>query len=205
MQWRPGWFIVSTPGRPLFAGAVHMGSLNNSTTRPATRPKGTMTLQARDAAESSGEASTRLAESSISTDIGFLLAKLHAAGSVLNNAALAEFGLKERSYSVLALACGNLGPTQRELAEFLSLDPSQIVALIDELEQRGLVERKPGPSDRRQKLVTATKTGRTLHAAAQKAAQAAEAQQLAMLTGEEVASLRSILRKAVWSANPADR
>ncbi|WP_354349125.1 MarR family transcriptional regulator [Pseudarthrobacter sp. PvP090] len=164
-----------------------------------------MTLQARDAAESSGEASARLADSSISTDIGFLLAKLHAAGSVLNNAALAEFGLKERSYSVLALACGNLGPTQRELAEFLSLDPSQIVALIDELEHRGLVERKPGPSDRRQKLVTATKTGRTLHAAAQKAAQAAEAQQLAMLTGEEVASLRSILRKAVWSANPADR
>lgn len=123
-----------------------MGSLNNSTTRLATRPKGTMTQQVHDAAESSGETSTRLAESSISTDIGFLLAKLHAAGSVLNNAALAEFGLKERSYSVLALACGNLGPTQRELAEFLSLDPSQIVALIDELEQRGLVERKPGPS-----------------------------------------------------------
>lgn len=164
-----------------------------------------MTQQVHDAAESSGEVSTRLAESSISTDIGFLLAKLHAAGSVLNNAALAEFGLKERSYSVLALACGNLGPTQRELAEFLSLDPSQIVALIDELEQRDLVERKPGPSDRRQKLVSATKAGRTLHTAAQKAAQAAESRQLVMLTGEEVASLRSILRKAVWSGNPVER
>lgn len=191
--------------RRLFAGAVDVGSLNNSTTRLATCPKGTMTQQVHNAAVSSGEASTRLAESSISTDIGFLLAKLHAAGSVLNNAALAEFGLKERSYSVLALACGNLGPTQRELAEFLSLDPSQIVALIDELEQRGLVERKPGPSDRRQKLVSATKAGRTLHAAAQKATQAAEARQLAMLTGEEVASLRSTLRKAVWSANPMER
>ena len=33
----------------------------------------------------------------------------------------------------------------------------------------------------------------------------AEAQQLVMLTGEEVASLRSILRKAVWSANPGHR
>lgn len=164
-----------------------------------------MTQQVHDAAESSGEVSTRLAESSISTDIGFLLAKLHAAGSVLNNAALAEFGLKERSYSVLALACGNLGPTQRELAEFLSLDPSQIVALIDELQQRGLVERKPGPSDRRQKLVSATKAGRTLHTAAQKAAQAAESRQLVMLTGEEVASLRSILCKAVWSGDPVER
>lgn len=164
-----------------------------------------MTQQVNDAAESSVGAATRLAESSISTDIGFLLAKLHAAGSVLNNAALAEFGLKERSYSVLALACGSLGPTQRELAEFLSLDPSQIVALIDELEQRGLVERRPGISDRRQKLVAATTVGRTLHAAARKATQAAEAQQLGMLTGEEVDSLRFILRKAVWSGKPTDR
>ena len=134
--------------------------------------------------------------------MGFLLAKLHAAGSVLNNAALAEFGLKERSYSVLALACGDLGPTQRELADFLSLDPSQIVALIDELEQRGLVERKPGVSDRRQKLVAATAEGQKVHAAARKAAKAAEARHLSMLTAREVASLRSILGKAVWLGTP---
>ncbi|QCB96299.1 MarR family transcriptional regulator [Arthrobacter sp. PAMC25564] len=158
-----------------------------------------MTLQATDAVESSGGASSRLAESTISNDVGFLLAKLHAAGSVLNNAALAEFGLKERSYSVLALACGDLGPTQRELAEFLSLDPSQIVALIDELEQRGLVERKPGISDRRQKLVAATAEGRKVHAAAQQATKEAEARHLSILSAPEVASLRSILRKAVWS------
>ncbi|WP_211879798.1 MarR family winged helix-turn-helix transcriptional regulator [Pseudarthrobacter albicanus] len=161
-----------------------------------------MTLQATDAVGNSAEPSPRLAESSISNDVGFLLAKLHAAGSVLNNAALAEFGLKERSYSVLALACGDLGPTQRELADFLSLDPSQIVALIDELEQRGLVERKAGVSDRRQKLVAATAEGRKVHAAAQKAAKAAEARHLGMLTTQEVASLRSILRKAVWAETP---
>lgn len=158
-----------------------------------------MTLQATDAAESSSEPSSRLAQSSISNDVGFLLAKLHAAGSVLNNAALADFGLKERSYSVLALACGDLGPTQRELADFLSLDPSQIVALIDELEQRRLVERKPGVSDRRQKLVAATTEGQKVYAAAQQAARAAEARHLSMLTPREVASLRSILGKAVWA------
>jgi DNA-binding MarR family transcriptional regulator len=178
-----------------------MGSLNNSTNETAPCPKGIMTLQATDAVGNSSEPPALLAESSISNDVGFLLAKLHAAGSVLNNAALAEFGLKERSYSVLALACGNLGPTQRELAEFLSLDPSQIVALIDELEERGLVERKPGISDRRQKLVAATAEGRKVHAAAQKATKAAEARHLNMLTTQEVASLRSILRKAVWAEN----
>lgn len=158
-----------------------------------------MTLQATSALREPGGASSRLVESSISNDLGFLLAKLHAAGSVLTNAALAEFGLKVRSYSVLALACGNIGPTQREMAEFLSLDPSQIVALIDELEQHGLVERKPGISDRRQKLVVATAEGRKVQAAAQKAAKAAEARHLSMLSAQEVASLRSILRKAVWT------
>ncbi len=96
---------------------------------------------------------------SISQDLGFLLAKLHAAGSVLNNRALAEFDLKERSYSVLILANSGLEPTQREMADFLSLDPSQIVALVDELEKRGLVARAPGKQDRRAKTVTATAKG----------------------------------------------
>ena len=41
---------------------------------------------------------------------------------------------------MLTLANSGLEPTQRELADFLSLDPSQIVALMDELEKRGLVD-----------------------------------------------------------------
>ena len=49
-------------------------------------------------------AADKLVPASISSDAGFLLAKLHAAGSVVNNRALEEFDLKERSYSVLALA-----------------------------------------------------------------------------------------------------
>ena len=90
------------------------------------------------------EPAHRLGAASISQDLGFLLAKLHAAGSVLNNRALAAFDLKERSYSILILANSGLEPTQREMADFLSLDPSQIVALVDELEKRGLVVRAPG-------------------------------------------------------------
>ena len=115
------------------------------------------------ATEVDDEPGTELAEklmaATISQDAGFLLAKLHAGGSVLNNRALAEFGLKERSYSVLALANSELEPTQREMAEFLSLDPSQIVALIDELEKRGLVVRAPGKQDRRAKIVSSTPEG----------------------------------------------
>ena len=140
----------------------------------------------------------RLAESAIADDVGLLLAKLHAAGSVLNNAALADFGLRERSYSVLRLACSGLEPTQRELAEFLSLDPSQIVALVDELEKRGLVAREQGRTDRRQKIVLATADGEQLHAEAESALKECEERQLAALSAEEARTLRALLRKALW-------
>jgi DNA-binding MarR family transcriptional regulator len=136
---------------------------------------------------------------SISADAGFLLAKLHAAGSVLNNRALAGFGLKERSYSVLALANSELEPTQREMAEFLSLDPSQIVALIDELEKRGLVIRAPGKLDRRAKIVSATAEGSAVFRRAEGAAREAETAALAGLTDAEVGALKGLLRKALWS------
>jgi DNA-binding MarR family transcriptional regulator len=140
----------------------------------------------------------RLATSAIADDIGLLLAKVRAAGSVLNNRALADFGLRERSYSVLRLACSGLEPTQRELADFLSLDPSQIVALIDELEGQGLVAREQGRTDRRQKIVLATPAGERLHAQAEAALKSCESEQFAALSAAEVASLRALLQRTLW-------
>jgi DNA-binding MarR family transcriptional regulator len=140
----------------------------------------------------------KLMAATISQDAGFLLAKLHASGSVLNNRALAQFELKERSYSVLALANSELEPTQREMAEFLSLDPSQIVAIIDELEKRGLVLRAPGKQDRRAKIVSTTAEGSALFRQAEAAARAAEAAALSALSGAEVAELKGLLRQALW-------
>ena len=145
-----------------------------------------------------GAPAGKLMAATISRDAGFLLAKLHAAGSVLNNRALAAFDLKERSYSVLALANSGLEPTQREMAEFLSLDPSQIVALIDELEKRALVIRAPGKQDRRAKIVSATPEGTALFRKAEAAAHEAEAAALAGLSKTEAGALKGLLRKALW-------
>ncbi|OMH23704.1 MarR family transcriptional regulator [Tersicoccus phoenicis] len=145
-----------------------------------------------------GTRPSRLAQAAIADDIGLLLAKLHAAGSVLNNRALAAVDLRERSYSVLRLACSGLEPTQRELAEFLSLDPSQIVALVDGLEQRGLVVREQGRTDRRQKIVLATPAGERIHAQAAAAVRACEREQLAGLDDDDAATLRALLRRALW-------
>ncbi|MGR0158797.1 MarR family winged helix-turn-helix transcriptional regulator [Paenarthrobacter nitroguajacolicus] len=140
----------------------------------------------------------RLAAAKIGSDVGLLLAKLHATGSLLNNKALADYGLRERSFSVLTLACSGLEPTQRELADFLSLDPSQVVSLVDDLEHRGLVKRAQGKQDRRAKIIVSTSEGRRIHNKARAALEVCEQTQLAALSEEENVQLRALLKKALW-------
>lgn len=135
-----------------------------------------------------------LRASVLGTDPVFLLARANALTLASANAALAEHGLKARSYSVLALAADDVRPTQRELAEFLRLDPSQVVALIDDLERRQLVARQTDPADRRANVLVATDAGRALFARAQDSARAVERGLLAAVTPEEHQRLAEFLR-----------
>lgn len=98
----------------------------------------------------------------VGTDPAFLLARANALSLARMHEAMNGIGLRSRSYSLLAIAASDMRPSQRELSEFLRLYPSQIVALIDELEQRGLVRREPDPNDRRAKVVVATDEGHAL-------------------------------------------
>src|SRR5690554_5584895 len=86
--------------------------------------------------------SERLWKTTVADDLAFLLARANALSLAHVNSALEDFDLRIRQYSVLAMATSGERPTQRELSEFLRLDPSQVVALVDELERRGLVERE---------------------------------------------------------------
>ncbi|GAA4316157.1 hypothetical protein GCM10023162_22650 [Klenkia terrae] len=97
----------------------------------------------------------------LTDDLGFLLSRASGAVVRATNAALTSHGLRVRQYSVLVLACDAAdGVTQRELADVLGLDPSQVVLLVDELAGAGLVERRPSEADRRTRLVVATDAGR---------------------------------------------
>lgn len=116
----------------------------------------------RDEAAALAPARWSLADSALADDLGFLFAKASALLTRHTAGILHEHGLRVRTYSALALAAAAVPPTQREIAEGLSLDPSQVVPIVDELEQRGLVERGPDPRDRRSKLVRATDAGRAL-------------------------------------------
>lgn len=142
------------------------------------------------------DASPRRSGDSLSDDLSFLLARASALSNAAGNAALAPLGLKVRSYSVLALAAEKSHPSQRELAEYLRLDPSQVVALVDDLQRQGLVVREPDPADRRANVIAATDRGRRLVSQARAELQHAERELHAGLTEQDRAALGDLLRRA---------
>lgn len=140
----------------------------------------------------------RTTTAALTDDVGFLLSRASGLFVRASNAALVSYGLRVRSYSVLLLACAaDDGVSQRDLAGTLGLDPSQVVLLVDELAESGLVERRPSASDRRTKLVVATEAGRTLRTEAVREVDAAVTAQLADLTGTEQYLLRDLLGRLV--------
>ncbi|QAY59322.1 MarR family transcriptional regulator [Microbacterium protaetiae] len=132
---------------------------------------------------------------SVGSDPAFLLARANALSLADATASLAPHGLKVRSYSVLALACADARPTQRELSEFLRLDPSQIVSVIDDLERRGWVRREPDPNDRRVNVVVATDAGRAACATARDAVDADQRTHFAVLDDDEFETFTALLRR----------
>lgn len=131
-------------------------------------------------------------------DTSFLLARASALSNAAGNVALAELGLKVRSYSVLELAADGGRTSQREIAEFLRLDPSQVVALVDDLQKENLVAREPDQRDRRANVIVATAAGhQMLERARQRVRETVTALHSA-LTDEERVTLTELLRKTAF-------
>ncbi len=79
---------------------------------------------------------------------------------------LAALGLSGRQYNLLAVMDSDTPESQLELAQLCGLAPAQVVPVLDEMESRGLVERRRSPTDRRRSLVSPTDAGRALLAQA---------------------------------------
>ena len=86
--------------------------------------------------------------------------------------------------------------SMRELAERLKSDPSNVTGLIDRLEARGLVERRPHPSDRRIKGLALTAAGERLRARLFVRLYSAPPA-VAALAGRDQRALRDVLQRVV--------
>ncbi len=86
---------------------------------------------------------------------------------------------------------------QVALSEAMRLDRTTIMRLVDDLEQRGLVQRAPDPEDRRAHAVTITSEGLRLLQQARPLLEAAENHFLRRLSPEERVTLRALLERLV--------
>jgi DNA-binding MarR family transcriptional regulator len=91
--------------------------------------------------------------------------------------------------------------TMRELAEALAIDPPNATVVVDDLESQGLVRRRPHPTDRRAKLVEATRKGKAMALRAD-AILATPPSSLSALSPEDLEALRRILASV---REPRDR
>ncbi|MER5737830.1 MULTISPECIES: MarR family transcriptional regulator [unclassified Streptomyces] len=106
-------------------------------------------------------------------------------------------GAQARVLGLLALE-----PTpMRKIAEKLKCEPSNVTGIIDRLESRGLVERRPDPADRRVKLAAPTDEGRDTARRLRDALHFAR-EPLGGLTDVERTLLRDLLRRML-GADPA--
>jgi len=98
----------------------------------------------------------------LATSQVFLLGRL---GYELKRHAIEELeaaGFSFYDYSVLALAAEGACTAQSSMADLLRLDRSQLVGLLDGLEERGLIERRRDPTDRRRVVAAILPAGERL-------------------------------------------
>lgn len=91
--------------------------------------------------------------------LGFLLKHAELQYAQLTSAALEPVGISPREWAALSCLEEQPGRSQREVAGLLGVDRTTMVALIDQLQAKGLVTRHAQSNDRRKNVVALTKAG----------------------------------------------
>jgi DNA-binding MarR family transcriptional regulator len=128
---------------------------------------------------------------------GFLLSRMGLVARRQFVARIATVGLNVRMWGALNVLAAEGAVTQHQLGRSVGVDPSSMVSTIDELEEQGLVERRPHPTDRRAHAIHITERGLTVLAEGRKLAAGSEEELLAPLDRSERELLHALLLRLV--------
>ena len=131
----------------------------------------------------------------LSERLAYLLKRALLELDGLHDENLAPYGISARELAVLLLLDAREPESQQQAGKRLGVDRTTMVALIDALESKELVVRRPDPEDRRRNVIALTDSGRKTLRQATRASDQAEQRLLAELDEAESAQLRSLLRR----------
>lgn len=137
--------------------------------------------------------------------LGYLLKHAYLSFSGLSAAALAPYGIDGRELAVLTLLSRSAPLSQLQVARRLGIDRTTMVALIDGLERKNLVERHPDPGDRRRNIAALTAAGHETVTEATRAADEAERRFLEPLGEDGGQRFKDDLRSLLDATANADR
>lgn len=125
----------------------------------------------------------------------FLLAQIgaHAASKFAER--LVELKLTPAHAGIFRILSARPGVSQQALAEALGTVPSRLVALLDELESQGLVERRAHETDRRTYALHLSEKGKATIESISRIAREHRRELLAALSGEEQRELADLLQR----------
>jgi DNA-binding MarR family transcriptional regulator len=132
----------------------------------------------------------------------FLLKLLGVAVKERSLAAFVASGHNPQHYAVLSLLDEGKRDTQGAIADALGYDRSHLVGLLDELEEKNLVERRRDSGDRRRHVVSLTPAGKKTLGELRAVAKRVEAEFLAPLDAEERQALHALLLELVAHHDP---
>jgi len=127
--------------------------------------------------------------------VGFLISQLGFFSSRRFAEALEPLGIGPRDFLLMRFVAAADGQTQQALADRLQIPPSRMVALVDGLEEMGLLERRPDPDDRRVRRLFLTRSGRSVLEKAGKIAIDYETQLCAGINQKEREQLIDLLQR----------
>jgi DNA-binding MarR family transcriptional regulator len=126
---------------------------------------------------------------------GFLMRKISAATFERFSAATSEFGLHPMHFGRLTVLEADSPISQHDLSRRTGVDPSSMVARMDVLEERGLVERRRRADDRRAYEIRLTPKGQKVLTELRGVAAQHMERMLAPLGAEERKQLNQLLRR----------